>query len=142
MYLRDQCDSLMINEELLELILADARLLAIQKQTHEEAKANTDVLPTVDVPKLVKGNWHSFHDAFIELLSRQVGSNRIPLSYVIRESKVPGDYNAACTTLNDKLINCIQLTGPKYVTDHKSMFSLLSTHLKDSKGEMTTKRFN
>ena len=107
MHLRDQCDSLMTNEELLELTLADARLLTIQKQTHEEAKANTDVLPTVDVPKLVKGNWYSFHNVFIELLSRQVGLNGIPLSCVIRESEVLGDYNAAYTTLNDKLINCI-----------------------------------
>ena len=132
----------MTDGELLLLTPAVSRQLVIQKQTHEEAKANADVLPMVDIPKLIKGNWRSFRDAFVELLSRQVGSNGIPLSYIIRDSEIPGNYDTIYTTLNEKLINCMQLAGPKYVMDYKSVFSLLSTHLKDSEGETTTKRFN
>lgn len=141
-YLRVQCNSPMTEENLLNLTADDSRQLVLQKQTHEEARSNADVLPTVDVPKLIKGNWRSFRDAFTELLSRQVGSNGIPLTYIIRDSAVPGNYDDDYTTLNEKLINCIQHVGPKYVDDYKSVFSLLSTHLKDSEGETTTKRFN
>jgi hypothetical protein len=61
---------------------------------------------------------------------------------VIRETAEPEEYNAPYTTLNEKLINCIQHEGPKFVEDYKSVFSLLSTHFKDSEGETTTKRFN
>jgi hypothetical protein len=140
--LRILCNAPMTEEQLTAFNAATARSLVKQQQDHTESKSNSDILPTVEVPKLDKGSWRSFRDAFLELLTRQIGSNGIPLSYITRESTVPGNFDSDYDTLNEKLINCIQHTGPKYVSDNRSVFSLLSTHLKASEGETTVKRFN
>ena len=140
--LRESCGSPMDAAALLAFSADDARELVVQKQLHAEAKLNADTLPTVDVPKLEKENWRSFRDAFQEFLSRQVGANGIPLSYVIREDENSADYDVDYPTLTDKLVACTTLDGVKYVLDRKNVFSFLSTYLKDSQAEITVKRFN
>ena len=140
--LRQTCQSPMAEATLLDIDLDIARIFVQQKQEREDAKRNADALPTVDVPKLDKQNWRSFRDAFHEFLSRQIGSNGIPLLYVVRENEAGGDYDSAYPTLNDKLVSCISLIGTKYVADNNTVYSFLSTYLKDSQAESTVKRFN
>ena len=142
LHLRDTCGSPMTQAQLTGITVPFARELVIQQQDRKEAKANADALPSVDVPKLTSKNWRSFRDAFQELLSRQIGSYGIPLSYIIRVNDEPLDYDAEYSALSDKLIACTLHQGTKFVSDNKLTFSLLSTHLKDSEAESTVKRFN
>jgi hypothetical protein len=142
LYLRETCGSPMTEEQLTAITGPYARDLVKQQQDKKEARENSDALPSVEIPKLTNNNWRSFRDAFLEMLSRQIGSYGIPLSYITRTNEIPQDYDADYSTLMDKLIACTQHEGPKFVADNKLVYSLLSTHLKDSEAESTVKRFS
>ena len=140
--LRDSCNSPMTDVQLNAINAAYARNLVQQQKDKQESKANSDALPTVDLPKLTNKNWRSFRDAFLEMLSRQMGSFGIPLSHVTKDNDNPLNYDDVYLTLSDKLIACTQHAGTKFVSDNKLVYSILSTHLKDSEAESTVKRFS
>lgn len=141
--LRQLCDSPMTIAQLNGITPAIARVFVLQLQDRKESRANADALPDIVVPKLEKQNWRSFRDAFTELLSRKIGSNGIPLSYIIRDMDDNSDYNSEeFETINDKLVHCINLTGAKFTQDNKDVYSLLNTYLKESQGESIVKKLS
>jgi hypothetical protein len=142
LYLRETCASPMTERQLTGITARYVRDLVKQQQDKKEAKENSDALPSVTIPTLTNKNWRSFRDAFLEMLSRQIGSFGIPLSYITRDNDAPQDYDGDYNTLAEKLIACTQHEGTKFVADNKLVYSLLSTHLKDSEAESTVKRFS
>ena len=119
---------------------AEARKLMRQKKQREEILERSADLPNTEVPKLTRTNWRACRDAFLELLSRKVGANGITLNYVIRHNMVGNYDDPLFTTLNQKLVGCARLVGPKYDADAHDVYSLLSTTFADTEAEGIIKR--
>ena len=96
-------------------------------------------LPTVTVPKLTKSNWKIFSQSIKELLTRQRGTNSIPLSYVIRSNT--GNYDDVYASTEEQLISCMQLTGGAYRSDNGSVWSLLAENSTGTEAESIINRF-
>ena len=96
-------------------------------------------LPAVTVPKLTKSNWKLFSQSIKELLTRQRGTNSIPLIYVIRENT--GNYDDVYASTEEQMISCIQLTGGAYRSDNSSVWSLLAENSTGTEAESIVNRF-
>jgi hypothetical protein len=105
MNLQAMCNKPMTLTQIQDISLVMAKTYVRQQKEREEGIKQASTLPTPEVPKLDKGNWCSVRDSFIELLSRQTGSNGVPLQYIVQEGAV-GDYDLIYTTLDQKLIKC------------------------------------
>lgn len=106
-----------------------------------EGITRASTLPTPDVPpKLDKGNWRSVRNSFIELLSRQTGSNGTPLNYIIRDLAV-GDYDSIYATLEEKLVASTQHSGAKFDSDNARVCLLIKTHFEGTEADSTIKKF-
>ena len=101
--------------------------------------ADSMSLPSVTIPKLVKGNWKVYSQAIKELLTRQRGTNSIPLIYVIRDNH--GTYDDAHASTEEQLISCIQLNGGNYRSDNSNVWSLLSEHAVGTEAESIVNRY-
>ena len=101
--------------------------------------ANSMTLPSVTIPKLTKSNWKLYSQAIKELLTRQRGTNNIPLIYVIREND--GNYDDPYSSTEEQLIQCIALTGGNYQSDNSSVWSLLQEHSIGTEAESIVNRF-
>ena len=138
--LRTMCGSPMNQAQVQALNNAEAKKLARQKKQREEGLERSADLPNPEVPKLSRTNWRAVRDAFLELLSRKVGANGITLNYVIRANAVGNYDDPRHTTLNQKLVACALVEGPKYDTDAHDVYSLLSTTFADTEAEGIIKR--
>ena len=101
--------------------------------------ANSMTLPSVSIPKLTKSNWKLYSQAIKELLTRQRGTNNIPLIYVIREAN--GVYDDPYASTEEQLIQCIALSGGNYQSDNSSVWSLLQEHSIGTEAESIVNRF-
>ena len=128
-------------QQLLLIDTTTACTLVKQKQDRLQVKEASNALLSVEVPKLTSKTWYLFYDAFLELLSRQIGTNGIPLTYITRTDDETGEYDDDYNTLNEKLVACIDHAEPKYAANYKTAHSLLSSYLKDSEAESTAKRY-
>ena len=101
--------------------------------------ADSMSLPSVTIPKLVKGNWKVYSQVIKELLTRQCGTNNIPLVYVIRENN--GVYDDVYASTEEQLISCIQLNGSNYRSNNSNVWSLLSEHAVGTEAESIVTRY-
>ena len=112
-----------------------------QKKEREDGIKHASTLPTPDVPKLEKGNWRAVRDSFLEfLLSRQTGSNGVPLVYILRDLNT-GDCDGIYATLDERLIACVHHSGAKFDSDNASVYSLIMTHFEGTEADSTIKKF-
>ena len=107
--------------------------LVEEQREWKESIDDAAELPAVTIPKLTKTNWALVKTAIVEKLSRIRGANGIPLSYVVRPND-ENDYDEDYPSLEDKLVNCIRLTGNKYRTDNTQVFSILNEVLDGTVG--------
>ena len=141
MNLRTMCSKPMDLTQIQGLTLVLAKGLVKQKSEREEGIKQSGDLPNPDVPKLEKGNWRTVRDSFTEMITRQIGSNGIPLLYVVRENAT-GDYDSPVhNSVTDKLVACATHSGAKYDVDNKSIYSLINSHFEGSEAESTVKGF-
>ena len=140
MELRTMCRKPMTLAQIQDIDINGAKALVKQKKEREEGIEKASKLPTPEVPKLEKGNWRTVRDSFVELLSRQTGSNGVPLQYVVRENRV-GDFDANYATLEEKLIHATHLSGAKFDLDSASTYSLIKTHFDGTEADSTIKKF-
>ena len=85
-------------------------------------------LPEMEVPKLTPTTVEDWHTAFTTVIGKQTGLSGISLDYLLRSNSF-GDYNLNWPTREEKLHNCISLTGQRFKTDSKSLDSLLVQHI-------------
>ena len=75
----------------------------------------------MDVPELKSDNFESFELAFAAAVRRQSSMyGSVPLDYLLRENAV-GNYNAVWPTREEKLKNCLSLTGQAFSDIAKSL---------------------
>ena len=109
-------------------------LVADFREQEDSAKGeNIDDLPTVEIGKLTRKTWRSFNIAITETLSRTIGSNHLPLTYVIRDTD-RNDFDADYSSRKERLHDCVRLSGQAYRRDRDIVFSLLLQKTKDSEG--------
>jgi hypothetical protein len=81
------------------------------------------------------------------MLSRQKGSNGIPLSYIVGKERTfapdpTRSYNDDnWSTLNEKLVACAVHEGAKYEQDTNDVFTLIATHFNAIEADSTIKKF-
>ena len=90
-------------------------------------------LSSIKIPKLKSNTWSEFKSTIIETLSRAMGRNRIPLSYIIRENIV-GDFAGVYDSREDKLVSCLTFRGPAYKADNSDVFSILKQYTENTEG--------
>ena len=140
--MRSECDAQMVVNELAIMDTNDVDTLGEKHRTWHETKkrASSISLPDIDVPKLVKNNWKTFNQTFIETMSRVRGMNTIPISYVVRSTQV-GDYNGAYESTEEQFLNCINLRGSNFNSDKQSVYSLLVQYTKASEAETIVEKY-
>ena len=140
--MRSECDAQMVANELTIMDTNDVDILREKHRTWHESKkrASSVSLPNIDVPKLVKNNWKTFNQTFIETMSRVRGMNSIPISYVVRSTQV-GDYNGAYESTEEQLLSCINLRGSNFNSDKQSVYSLLVQYTKGSEAETIVEKY-
>ena len=140
MDLRIMCSKPMDLQQIQSITLVAAKTFVKQKKEREDGIKHASTLPTPDVPKLDKGNWRAVRDSFLELLSRQTGSNGVPLVYILRDLST-GDYDGFYATLDERLIACVHHSGAKFDSDNASVYSLIMTHFEGTEADSTIKKF-
>ena len=105
----------------------------------KDFKTATNNMTSVKVPKLNKNNWKDFSQAIKELLTRERGTNNIPLSYIIRSGN--HNYDDTFDSTGAQLSKCIALTGGNYHSDNSSVWFLLLEHSTGTEAEPIMNRF-
>ena len=90
---------------------------------------STSTLPEVTIPKLTQANWREWKNSFSNSLSRIIGDNKIPLTYIVRDEEI-GDYDDTYSSTEKQLTTCIKFEGTSVNNDKAKVFSLLEEHLK------------
>jgi len=96
-------------------------------------REKVDDLPSIDIVKLTRKSWRAFNTAITETLSRTIGSNRLPLTYILRDAE-RNDFDAPYSSRKERLHDCIRFSGQAYRRDREIVFSLLLQKTKDSEG--------
>jgi len=117
----------------------DAKFMWQDYIEHIQPLALTEGLGTVTIPKLILSDRTDFKLVVIKYMRWSIGRNGIPLLYVISESN-EGDIDDDYTCMRDKLVNCIQLSGPVYQADNGNILSLLVQHMKNTEGTSMVKK--
>jgi len=84
---RINCDALLTPNDITNIQAGD---VADMRNEYLEATLTdftTKGLGEVTIPKLTATKWLEFKTALIESLSRIIGKNKIPLSYLVRETR-------------------------------------------------------
>lgn len=97
---------------------------------------NASSLPDVTIPKLTQANWREWKNSFSNSLSRIIGDNKIPLTYIIRDED-NGNYDDTYSSTEKQLSTCIKFEGTSVNNDKTKVFSLLEEHLKGTHMEST-----
>ena len=103
--------------------------------------AGNMALPNVTVPKLTKSNWKEFSHSIKELLSRQRGTQSIPLVYVIRNN-VLHNYDDDFPSTEEQLSCCLLTTGGSFRSDNSNVWSLLAEHTTATEAESIVQRYS
>ena len=118
------------------------------RQARSEEKAqlkrskDNALTDNMSIPKFKSDNYDEFMTAFSSLVARKYGANDIPLDYLLRENEAPANYNAAFANRNDKIKNCILLTGDRFRIDSETLYSLYVEHIGTTgHGSNTVNRF-
>ena len=119
------------NAEILQSITAP--MIVLLRQARSQAKEQRDqrnntALPTMTIPKFVGTNYDEFMTAFTTLASRQIGTNELPLDYLMRENDI-NDYNSPYASREEKLKACILFRGDNFLIDRASLYSLFVEHI-------------
>lgn len=118
------------------------------RQARSEAKAqikrskDNALTDTMTIPKFKSDNYGKFMTAFSSLVARKYGANDIPLDYLLRTNEAPANYNALFANRNDKIKQCILLTGDRFRIDSETLYSLYVEHIGTTgHGSNTVNRF-
>ena len=106
------------------------------RNAYLEAKltdATTQGLGEVTIPKLTSTKWIEFKTALTESLSRIIGKNKIPLTYLIRTDAV-GNFNAPYTNRIERLIACTSHGGAAFTNDNSDLYSIIVQHTESTEG--------
>lgn len=95
--------------------------------------STTKGLGEVTIPKLTGIKWMEFKTAMTESLSRIMGKNKIPLTYLIRENAV-GNFNAPYDNRMSRLISCTVHRSAAYTADNGDLYSLIVQHTEGTEG--------
>ena len=121
----------------LQMILPIYKLIILSRRNEYLETTLTDSttkgLGEVTIPKLTASKWIEFKTALTESLSRIVGKNKIPLSYLIRENPM-NDFNAPYENRIERLIACILHRGAAYTSDNGDLYSLIVQHTEGTEG--------
>ena len=71
-----------------------------------------------------ENKWKQWEERFINFLSVQLGTNGIPLSYIIRENDIP-DTTTTFSNFISRTIACAPLNGEYYLADRRTVFQLI-----------------
>ena len=85
-------------------------------------------LPDMKVPKLTNTNFEDWNTAFSSVVGRQYSLADVTLDYLLRDNDV-GDYSLAWTSRDEKIKNCISLSGTRYKFDREGLYSLVVEHI-------------
>ena len=89
--------------------------------------STTKGLGEVTIPKLTSTKWIEFKTALKESLSRTIGKNKIPLTYLVRKNAV-NDFNGQYNNRSERLIACTIHTGAAFTGDNGDLYSLIVQH--------------
>lgn len=106
------------------------------RNAYLEAKltdATTQGLGEVTIPKLTAMKWIEFKTALTESLSRIVGKNKIPLTYLIRVG-ANGNFNAPYNNRLERLVACTSHRGAAFTNDNSDLYSLIVQHTESTEG--------
>ena len=130
---RTNCGSKLDRPQIAALTPNDVKKFRIDYLETTLNDTDTKGLSTVSMPKLVSSKWTDFRTNITESLSRIIGKNKIPLTYLVRDDD-KGDFEATYENRVDKLVACIELKGAAYKHDNSDLFSLLIQHTEGSEG--------
>ena len=97
------------------------------------AESVTKGLGEVAISKLTSNKWIEFKTALCESLSRIIGKNKIPLTYLIRESAV-NDFNEPYNNRVERLVACTLHQGAAFTSDNGDLYSLIVQHTEGTEG--------
>lgn len=93
----------------------------------------TKGLGEVTIPKLTSPKWLEFKTALTESLSRIIGKNKIPLSYLVRNNPT-NDFAAQYDNRMQRLVACTLHRGAAFTSDNGDLFSLIVQHTEGTEG--------
>ena len=127
---RQKCGVLPTQAQLASLDAAQLNALRHARSTalsFQKNKKDSTSNATMTIPTLTNDNYDEFMAAFINLASRTIGVNELPLDYLLRQQT--GNYNSPYPSREAKLKSCILLTGDNFRTDSEHLYSLLHQHI-------------
>ena len=95
--------------------------------------STTKGLGEVTIPKLIGSKWMEFKTAMTESLSRIIGKNKIPLTYLIREAAL-GIFHIPYNNRMERLIACTVHRGAAFTSDNGDLYSLIVQHTESTEG--------
>ena len=130
---RINCDSLYTANDIANLNAND--IANIRNEYLESTLADNAAkgLGEVTIPKLTSPKWIEFKTALTESLSRIIGKNKIPLTYLLRENAV-NDFTATYNNRMEKLIACVIHRGAAFTSDNGDLYSLIVQHTEGTEG--------
>ena len=131
---RINCDAKLTTRQISQLT-ADPDIKEFRSDYLDATLKDDDTrgLSEVKMPKLEAAKWIDFKSSLIESLSRIIGKNKIPLTYLIRESDV-GNFDDDYENRTDRLVTCIQFSGVAYKHDNGDLYSILVQNTEGSEG--------
>ena len=79
----------------------------------------------VEVPPFTGTNWHDVRDKITALLSTRIGSSGIPLTYLIRVTRLEWENTDHITNLQERRIATKMHTGTTFDLDNREFFRIL-----------------
>ena len=130
---RTNCDSKLSGPQITALTADDVKNFRIDYLEATLNDEDTKGLSTVKMPKLVSFKWTDFKSSITESLSRIIGKNKIPLTYLVRDTDT-GNFEAIYENPVDRPVACIELKGAAYKHGNGDLVSLLIQHTEGSEG--------
>ena len=105
-------------------------------EIREAMRDQADTVAKSAEPKKLKGekDWYEWYDSLKNYLSLLLGSNDVPLVYVLRERIVP-ILGATYGTYTDEVIACAPLTGDYFVADAQRVHQIVKSYTQGESAE-------
>ena len=130
---RINCDALLTPNDITNIQAGDVADMCNEYLEATLTDFTTKGLGEVTIPKLTATKWLEFKTALIESLSRIIGKNKIPLSYLVRENPA-NDFTAPYENRMQRLIACTLHRGAAFTNDNGDLFSLIVQHTEGTEG--------
>ena len=87
-----------------------------------KSQSSTSAKEASPGPLVNERKWKEWETKFDNYLSTLIGSNGVPLSYVIRTNDTPPADQSAITNFTSRMIACVPLSGTHYEADRYSVY--------------------